>query len=158
MAPVLGRVRAGRSRHVADLSAAAADLVEGALDRNHRRTNARGPFGPEVTDVEGTRTRYVAPPAESVARAADTVRAAWVVVPKYVPDAKTVFETVTHARMLAHLADSSYNYNALGPAGFNALARLADGSTCHKLTYSSLDEALALFDELATAPHEAPGT
>ena len=31
-------------------------------------------------------------------------------------------------------------------------------STCHKLTYSSLDEALALFDELATAPHEAPGT
>jgi hypothetical protein len=60
--------------------------------------------------------------------------------------------------MLAHLADSSYNYNALGPAGFNALARLADGSTCHKLTYSSLDEALALFDELATAPHEAPGT
>ena len=122
-------------------------------------TRMRGArFGPEVTDVEGTRTRYVAPPAESVARAADTVRAAWVVVPKYVPDAKTVFETVTHARMLAHLADSSYNYNALGPAGFNALARLADGSTCHKLTYSSLDEALALFDELATAPHEAPGT
>jgi hypothetical protein len=65
----------------------------------------------------------LAPPAESVARAADTVRAAWVVVPKYVPDAKTAFETVTHARMLAHLADSSYNYNALGPAGFNALAR-----------------------------------
>ena len=69
-----------------------------------------------------------------------------------------IAQSRAHARMLAHLADSSYNYNALGPAGFNALARLADGSTCHKLTYSSLDEALALFDELATAPHEAPGT
>jgi HprK-related kinase A len=115
-------------------------------------------FGPEVTDIEGTRTRYLAPPAESVALAANVVRAAWIVVPKYVPEAKTAFETVTHARMLAHLADSSYNYNALGPTGFNALARLADASTCHKLTYSNLDEALALFDELAAGPHEAPGT
>jgi HprK-related kinase A len=113
-------------------------------------------FGPEVTDVEGTRTRYLAPPAESVALAEAVVRAAWIVVPRYVPEARTAFETVTHARMLAHLADSSYNYNALGPAGFNALVRLADGSTCHKLTYSNLDEALALFDDLAA--HEAPST
>jgi HprK-related kinase A len=115
-------------------------------------------FGPEVTDVEGTRTRYLAPPSDSVARSAERVTARWIVVPKYVPDAPTSFEAVTHARMLAHVADSSYNYNALGPAGFNALARLADGSTCHKLTYSNLDEALALFDELAAAAHEAPGT
>ena len=115
-------------------------------------------FGPEVTDVEGTRTCYLAPPAESVALAANAVRAAWIVVPKYLPEARTAFETVTHARMLAHLADSSYNYNALGLAGFKALVRLADGSTCHKLTYSNLDDALALFDELASAPHEAPGT
>jgi HprK-related kinase A len=106
-------------------------------------------FGPEAMDIEGKRLRYLAPPAESVARAADPVRAAWIIVPKYVPDSPTVFESIGRARMLAHVADSSYNYNALGPAGFECLARLVDSSSCHKLTYSSLDDALKLFDQLA---------
>jgi hypothetical protein len=54
--------------------------------------------------------------------------------------------------MLAHDADSSYNYNALGVSGFDCLARLVDGSSCHKLTYSNLDDAMRLFDELARQP------
>jgi HprK-related kinase A len=109
-------------------------------------------FGPEVTDIEGVRTRYLAPPAASVAQAAEPVTARWIVVPRYVSKSETSFETVAHARMLAHVADSSYNYNALGVSGFDCLARLVDGSSCHKLTYSNLDDAMRLFDELARQP------
>ncbi len=105
-------------------------------------------FGPEVISMDGRRTRHLAPPATSVARSSETVTAAWIVVPRYAKGSPTEFEPVTHARMLAHLADSSYNYNALGVAGFDALARLVDASSCHKLTYSNIDEALQLFDSL----------
>jgi HprK-related kinase A len=105
-------------------------------------------FGPEVISMDGRRTRHLAPPATSVATSSETVTAAWIVVPRYAEGSQTEFEPVTHARMLAHLADSSYNYNALGVAGFDVLARLVDASSCHKLTYSNIDEALQLFDAL----------
>jgi HprK-related kinase A len=105
-------------------------------------------FGPEVISMDGRRTRHLAPPAPSVASSSETVTAAWIVVPRYLNGSQTEFEPVTHARMLAHLADSSYNYNALGVVGFDALARVVDGSSCHKLTYSNIDEALQLFDSL----------
>jgi HprK-related kinase A len=123
-------------------------LKEGSLTIiGTRMPHAR--FGPEATDVEGKRLRYLAPPPESVVRAGERVRASWIVVPKYVAGSPTVFEPVPRARMLAHVADSSYNYNALGPAGFECLAQLVDGASCHKLTYSNLDDALRLFDNLA---------
>src|SRR4029079_3041174 len=79
-------------------------------------------FGPEVISMDGRRTRHLAPPATSVAKSSETVTAAWIVVPRYTEGSQTEFEPVTHARMLAHLADSSYNYNALGGAGCYARA------------------------------------
>ena len=105
-------------------------------------------FGPEIIGMDGRRTRHLAPPATSVTRASERVTAAWIVVPRYAQGSQTDLEPVTRARMLAHLADSSYNYNALGVDGFNALAKIVDQSSCYKLTYSNLDEALRLFDTL----------
>jgi HprK-related kinase A len=105
-------------------------------------------FSPDVISMDGRRTCHLAPPATSVARSSETVTASWIVVPKYAGGSPTEFEPVPRARMLAHLADSSYNYNALGVDGFKALARVVDGSSCHSLTYSNIDEALQLFDAL----------
>ena len=106
-------------------------------------------FGPEVHDIEGERTRHLAPPAESVALADSPATGAWIVVPRYAAGSPTIFRPASRAKALVHLAGSSYNYNALGTRGFESLARIVDGASCHTLTYSNIDEALALFDQLA---------
>jgi hypothetical protein len=46
--------------------------------------------------------------------------------------------------MLGHLADSSFNYNVAGPAGFRTLADVVGASECGKLTYSDLDDVVPL--------------
>lgn len=138
------------------------DPVSGELVALPRPISLKGPsidlmasrvpglrLGPLLSDTDGATARHVAPPSAAVARQGQRARAAWLVVPKWEYDAPLQLETTGRARMLAHLADSSFNYNVLGGAGFARLAEIVDGSRCCKLTYSNLDEALALFDRLA---------
>jgi HprK-related kinase A len=113
---------------------------------------ARAPqarFGALLTDFDERTARHLAPPADAVARQRERSRAAWVVVPKWSAGAPLSLEPVSKARMLAHLADSSFNYNLVGCAGFERLAEVVDRSDCFKLTYSDLDEALARLGALA---------
>jgi HprK-related kinase A len=123
-------------------------LKAGSIDVIGRRCpEAR--FGPLLEDAEGTVVRHVAPLADAVRRTAEPARAAWIVTPRYQAGAPTTLEVVPRSRMLAYLADSSFNHNVVGREGFERLAAIVDGSTCHKLTYSDLDEAVALFDRMA---------
>jgi hypothetical protein len=50
--------------------------------------------------------------------------------------------------MLAHLADSSYNFSQFGERGFDCLTAMVERTDAFTLTYSNLDDALALFDRL----------
>jgi len=106
-------------------------------------------LGPELEDNEGNPARYVAPPSSAVERLHERARPAWVVVPKWQAGSATILEPDSRARTLFHLADSSFNLNTHGKAGFTLLADLVDEASCYKLTYSNLDEALAVFDRLA---------
>ena len=48
------------------------------------------------------------------------------------------------------LAEQSFNYEMHGLDGFNALASMIDGCSSYRLDYCSLDEAIGLFEELAS--------
>lgn len=106
-------------------------------------------FGPVLTDFDTITARHVAPPRGAVNSQHVRARAAWVIVPKWNAGAPLSLEPTGRARMLAHLADSSFNYNLVGPAGFDRLAEIVDASDCFTLTYSELDDALDCFEQLS---------
>lgn len=106
-------------------------------------------LGPRLEDVEGVVVRYAAPPAEAVRVAGRAARVRWIVVPQWKKDSPTLLQPLSRARTLAHLANSAFNFNMLGETGFTRLAEIVDGALCYVLTYSDLDEALALFDDLS---------
>lgn len=104
-----------------------------------------------VSDTQKGKVAHMRPPRDSVVRAQQTARAAWVIFPKYQADAATRLETVTAARSFMRIADNAFNYSLLGVRGFDALTQLVSGCQCHDLTYSELDEAITAFDRLASA-------
>ncbi|MCD2519369.1 HprK-related kinase A [Massilia sp. G4R7] len=98
--------------------------------------------------IKGT-IGHLAPPRDSVARAGELARAAWVVFPRFEPGAATSLAPVSKARTFMRLIDNAFNYALLGERGFEVLAQLVDGCTGSDFVYSSLDEAIAVFDGLA---------
>jgi len=112
-------------------------------------------FGPDV--VLGPRSKntfkgevaHMRPPADSVARAGEPSRPAWIIFPAFTKGAETRLDPVSRARAHFELASNSFNYRFLGGDGFRLLVDVIEGCACHRLTYSRLDEALALFDDLA---------
>ena len=52
------------------------------------------------------------------------------------------------------LADNAFNYSLHGRAGFDALARLIDSSTCFAFTYGgTLDDAVRTLEALYEMKH-----
>jgi HprK-related kinase A len=124
-------------------------LKNASIELIAARWSGRPRFGPEVTNLEGARLRYLAPPDDSIEDERRPRYPAWVVIPSYQHGAAMDLEPLTRARMLTHLADSSYNFNIFGRQGFDCLASILDRAQAFRLTYSNIDEALALFDRLA---------
>jgi hypothetical protein len=87
-------------------------------------------------------------PADSVARGTETARPAWIIFPKYQPEAKARLEPVPRARTFMRVADNAFNYSVLGATGFTTLANLIDASHSYDFTYSALDEATETFAAL----------
>lgn len=101
--------------------------------------------------AKGTVAHMKAPDA-SVARAAEPARAAWVVFPRYQADAPVTIDPITPARAFMRVAENAFNFSLTGERGFHALGQVMDGCTSFDFTYSKLDEAIALFDNLRVAP------
>jgi HprK-related kinase A len=113
-----------------------------------RRYAADAVFSFPVADtVKGT-VAYMKAPSESIARASETARPAWLIFPKYQPDSAALLQALPRARAFMQAADNSFNYSVLGPRGFDVLAHLIDMTQCYEFTYSVLDEAVETFDAL----------
>jgi HprK-related kinase A len=109
-------------------------------------------FGPEVADTTKGTIAHLKAPGESVRRALETARPAWVIFPRYVAGAPARLEPIAPARTFMRVAENCFNYSLLGAAGFQVLGGLADGAAGYDFSYGDLDEALALFGRLAEAP------
>jgi hypothetical protein len=71
------------------------------------------------------------------------------VLPRYEAGAAARLSPLSKARGLMQMATNAFNYSVHGRRGFDLLARLVDGSGCYELTYGDLEEAAAVFNDLA---------
>jgi len=88
-------------------------------------------------------------PSTHVAQLEDRARPRWVVFPKYVPGSTAEMTVRSKANSMLELGRNSFNYSVLGLAGFELLADVISASDCYDFTYSQLEEAVTIFDQLA---------
>ncbi len=84
-------------------------------------------------------------PADSVARADETARPAWIIFPQYAAGEAAVLTPMPRARAFMQLADNAFNFSLLGADGFNALANVIESSEAFTFRYGVIDEAVAVF-------------
>jgi len=88
-------------------------------------------------------------PIEHLQRIHETARPRWVIFPKYVAGAAPQLTARSKANSMLELGRNSFNYMVLGLKGFEVLSDVIDASDCYDFQYSQLDDAVAVFDELA---------
>jgi HprK-related kinase A len=111
--------------------------------------------GPRSAHTHKGTVAHVRPPAESVARAAETARPGWIIFPSYIARTLAELRPISKAQTFFRVAESGFNYGVLGQAGFEALSTLVDHSDCYEFSYGDLEEAVAAFKSLAVSP-ESP--
>ncbi len=114
-------------------------------------------FGPIVRDTSKGTVSHLRAPTESVRDWKVLTRPAWIIFPRYVASAPAVLAPRPKGRSLMEIADQSFNYNVLGEEGFDILRRLVDSCDCYDFSYSSLDEAIEIFDALKVPEARAVG-
>ena len=102
----------------------------------------------EARDTAKGTVAHLKPPAEAVARAAETAPAAWIIFPKYSADAATTLTPRPKAQTFMELANNAFNYTLHGTQGFALLDTIIASCGCFDFNYSRLDEAVQTFSEL----------
>jgi HprK-related kinase A len=105
-------------------------------------------FSKPVSNTTKGTVAHLKAPSDSVARAHETARPAWVVFPKYEAGAATSLIPIPRARAFLRVAENAFNYSHMGARGFQTLAAAIEGCASYDFRYSSLDEAIALFAAL----------
>lgn len=106
-------------------------------------------LGSATLDTSKGTVAHMKVPAGQVQRAAETARPAWVVFPRWVEGASPRLSPRPRADAMLELGRNAFNYETMGRAGFEALARLIDHCGCYDFSYGQLDDAIAVFDRLA---------
>jgi HprK-related kinase A len=108
-------------------------------------------LGPRYPKTHKGTVAHMAPAAAHVA--AKHLRAApgLIVFPRYAATARVDLQAVPRARAFARLAVNSFNYEFVGPRGFDALGRLVMASDSYELAYGDLEGAVARIAELVDA-------
>ena len=113
-------------------------------------------FSPKVFDTAKGTIAHMKPPRESVIRAAEPARPAWIIFPKYEAGTATCLTPLSPARAFLRLAENCFNYSTLGVEGFHAVGNLMDACIAYDFSYSIMDEAIATFAGLM--PREQVGS
>ena len=95
--------------------------------------------------VKGT-VAHARPPVESLRRSDERATPGWFIFVDYQPGAAIRLKPVTKAQAVMKIAHNAFNYGTLGVNGFKSLTQIVDTCSCYNLTYSDLDEAVALFN------------
>ena len=106
-------------------------------------------FSDVVHETMKGEVAYARAPVDTNLRADEPAVPAWIVLPRYAQGAAAQLQPMSRARAFMALVDNAFNYNVHGRNGFAAFATLIERSACHQFTYSSLPEAVAVFDRLA---------
>jgi len=116
-----------------------------------RRFSPSAELGPAIRDTTKGIVSHMKPSAESVCRAREPAAPRWIVLPRYERGAAAQLEPLPRAHAFMQLADNAFNYQVHGSSGFALLASVID--QCHSFVfrYGALEDAVAVFDELAAS-------
>ena len=89
---------------------------------------------------------HMRPPQSSVLRAQEKASPALVCFVKYERGAPLRWQTVSKAQAMIRIAKCGLNYGLLGQKGFETIARVVDSCDSVELTYSRLQEGVALLN------------
>lgn len=106
-------------------------------------------FTKVVPDTTKGSIALMQPPTESVLRAGEAGRPRCVILPQYIPDADIRLDPYSKAKTCMLLAEQSFNYHVHGQRGFESFASIVGAAKCFKLTYSRLDDAVGLMNDLS---------
>jgi len=109
-------------------------------------------LGPTFPGTRKGDVAHLGPDAVSVAKRHVPAMAQLIVFPRYQAGATTELEPVSRGRAFAKLAVNAFNYELLGPAGFETVGRLIAACDCYRLSYGDLAQAVATIDELLSGP------
>ena len=105
-------------------------------------------IGPRFYKTRKGTVAHLAPTADAVARRHTPVRPELIVFPRFNPAEDLKIERAMKSRAFGRLAVNSFNYEMLGPEGFDAVGRLVQTCECVQLEYRDLDRAVAALKEL----------
>ena len=111
---------------------------------------------PSRDTAKGT-VAHLRPPAESVRRQHEAARPRWVIFPQWSAGAAARLTPRSAAQTFMFLAQNAFNYSHLGADGFRVGTRLVEQASSYDFAYSSLNDAVRVFDGLADAQPEARG-
>lgn len=106
-------------------------------------------IGPNAEDTTKGTVAHMKPPAESIIRAGESAQPVWIIIPDYQAGVETQVKEKPKTELFMHVVQNAFNYSILGELGFNVLGNLIDDCECLTLVYSDLDDAIAVFDQLA---------
>ncbi len=105
-------------------------------------------LGPEFPKTRKGTVAHLAPAPESVEQRHVPARPSLIVFPKFVPGSPVALERVSPPRAFVKLSGNTFNYETLGPAAFDAVARLTRACLAYRLQYGDLEEAVRAVDRL----------
>ena len=92
---------------------------------------------------------HMAVPKSSILRQHEKVKPGLIVFPKYTTGAEPKLQAMSKPLAGIRLIENCFNYHVLGEEGFNMITGLVDASECFEFSYSQLDDALQIFNELS---------
>lgn len=99
-------------------------------------------IGPRYPKTHKGTVAHLAPQPEHVDARSEPAQPALIIFPRHDPSVALELEPVPPARAFARLAVNSFNYEILGPDGFDALGRVVQTCTSYQLRYRDLDRAV----------------
>lgn len=107
-------------------------------------------WGPEIYDTAKGRVTHLKPPVEAVDRMMETSNPRWIVFPRYEAGAEPLLTPRGKADTFQSFVGNAFNYSILGEVGFDVIGRLISQCDCYDFVYSQLNDAIEVFDWLAS--------
>lgn len=111
-----------------------------------RRFSPGATLGPVCQTEQKGAVAHLRPPSASVQQMHDRAAPRSLVFVRYTPGARLNLERIPRAEAFPELSQGTFNYHELGEKGFRGLCQFLDQVECHRLNYSSLDDAVASFN------------
>jgi HprK-related kinase A len=105
-------------------------------------------IGPRFPKTRKGTVAHLAPDPDAVARRHEAAQPGLIVFPRYDARVELEVETEKPSRAFGRLAVNSFNYEMLGPASFDAVARLVSSCRIYRLVYRDLDRAVEAVGDL----------